>query len=375
MKKDKDLKIVIIGMGNIMEIIFHCLENAVGKNRLAQQITATTADKADRERKEKVFGIPVILNDNLTPLKQVQPDIIFFAPPPSVAPAILNGELKDYFEFVRSSGNTLPEIYAFPPVPGGSEYQKVLGEDVLVANIIPNNINKIKGKKTKREGFYSYTFSSSWPGESKDRLNRIFAPSGEGIELKPDELVPMLGGYVTILSLLESLPSMADHLKINENNITHQNLGNYMRAKVQQNYGYCPAESDPCATDTIPESLKPFLDSTITAWHEGINEYFNDVKFPEKAASIILTRGIELILHVIQMESREVIRHHAVAAATKGGVLEKGINCFHELIEPVLQTAVHRLSEQPNEKWTDLLRQKVRETAHLVCKHGMTLAR
>jgi hypothetical protein len=36
----------------------------------------------------------VILNDNVKALKELEPDIIFFAPPPDVAPKIIQSELK-----------------------------------------------------------------------------------------------------------------------------------------------------------------------------------------------------------------------------------------------------------------------------------------
>lgn len=374
MKKDEDLKIVAIGTGNLIEIIFHCIVNTIGKDRLAQQVIGTTADEADVEKKKTLFGIPVILNENLKALKENRPDIIFFAPPPSVAPAIIEGELKEYVDYLRSENRSLPEIYAFPPVPDGSEYQKILGKDVLVANIIPNNISKICNKQINGEGFYSFTFSSPWPESSKERLTRIFASSGKGLELKSDELVPMLGSYVTILCLLECLPTIAELLEGKIENITYRNLGDFMRAKHQQRYGYRPEESAPCGTDTVPETLELLLDTTITAWHNGLKAYFDRVGFPEEAADIILTRGIDLILHVVQMESLDVIRHHAVAAATEGGVLEKGIMCFHELVKPVLQTAVDQLPEPIDETWTNSLLQSITKTAHIVLKHGLTLA-
>ncbi|MGD9132690.1 MAG: NAD(P)-binding domain-containing protein, partial [Desulfobacterales bacterium] len=96
MKKDTDLRITIIGLGNLMEAIFPCIVETIGKENLCRQVNATTKDQPDLKRKQEALGISVILNDNLAALKKMEPDIIFFAPPPHAAPEIIRNALKDY---------------------------------------------------------------------------------------------------------------------------------------------------------------------------------------------------------------------------------------------------------------------------------------
>ena len=96
MKKDTDLRITIIGLGNLMEAIFPCIVETIGRENLGQQVNATTNDQPDLKRKQEVLGISVIFNANLAALKKMEPDIIFFAPPPHVAPGIIRNELKNY---------------------------------------------------------------------------------------------------------------------------------------------------------------------------------------------------------------------------------------------------------------------------------------
>ena len=84
MKADRDQKIVIIGLGYLMEYIAPCYRRLLGEN-LAANVVGVTVDAADVERKKKAIGIQVILNDNRKALDQMEPDFIFFAPPPSAA--------------------------------------------------------------------------------------------------------------------------------------------------------------------------------------------------------------------------------------------------------------------------------------------------
>ena len=74
------------------------------------------------------------------------------------------------------------------------------------------------------------------------------------------------------------------------------------------------------------------------------------------------------------MENREVVDQNTVMAATEGGVLEKGIQCYNQTIEATLQDAIVKLPEKLTGQWKAALGAKVTEAAHVVRKHGMTLS-
>jgi hypothetical protein len=171
MKTDGDLRITIIGLGNLMEAIFPCIVETIGREHLGRQVNATTTDQPDLKRKQESLGISVILNDNLAAFKKMGPDIIFFAPPPHVAPGIIRNELRNYFTYIRQESAVLPEIYAFPPTPSGAFYEEILGKDILVVNILPHPVRVIGGKPLKNEGFYSRTFNRLWKhSQSQENL-------------------------------------------------------------------------------------------------------------------------------------------------------------------------------------------------------------
>jgi hypothetical protein len=88
----------------------------------------------------------------------------------------------------------------------------------------------------------------------------------------------------------------------------------------------------------------------------------------------ILNLLMDFQLHILEAEDRDVIDKNTVTAATKGGVLEKGIHCYHQTIEATLIKAIKQLPEKSTEQWKDILSAKVTEAAHVVRKHGMTLS-
>ena len=79
-------------------------------------------------------------------------------------------------------------------------------------------------------------------------------------------------------------------------------------------------------------------------------------------------------LHILEAENREIVDRNTVMAATKGGVLEKGIQCYHRTIQAALKDAIKQIPERPAGQWKEFLGGKVTEAAHVVRKHGMTLS-
>ena len=373
MKNEKNLRITIIGLGNLMEAIFPCIVATIGRENLWRQVNATTNDQPDLRRKQEALGIPVILSDNLAALKKMEPDIIFFAPPPHVAPGIIRNELKNYFAYIRQESAALPEIYAFPPTPSGAFYEEILGKDILVVNILPHPVRVIGGKPLKNEGFYSRTFNRPWPQENTARLKRIFETMGDGIDLKPDEIVPMMGAWIMLEVLSEVVTTIADTIEEKGKPIGHRILSKYMRAKAQQVLR-SGESSGISGAERIEPPLQLILDYLTLAWYEGIRNYFQGVNFPLELSMRILNLLMDFQLHILEAENRVVVDKNTVMAATKGGVLEKGLHCYHQTIEATLKTAIKQMPEKSTEQWKDILSAKVTEAAHAVRKHGMTLS-
>jgi len=375
MKKEADLLFTIIGLGNLMEAILPCIADIVGKEKLIRQVNATTADEADIKRKESRLGINVMLNKNLMALKEMVPDIILFAPPPGVARSIIQNELKEYFEYSRSNSLPLAEIYAFPPVPPGSFYNNVLGDDVLVANIIPNTVRTIMGKPLKGEGVSICTFSTDWPRSRIERLKKIMSPLGVMVEIKPQELLSFLGAGVMAHVLPELAITIADSLGEEAEKQSHQGLAKYMRTRLQEVTGFRPQKEVHFERRSVKKDLQPILDSVILGWYEGLVTYCLEVGFSQERTISILDPMSDHQLHVVEGEPREVIERNLRIEATKGGVLEKGIKVFHESIEPLIWKAFEESPVIHPDELHQSLFSKVKDAAYIVQEHGKTLAK
>jgi hypothetical protein len=178
--------VTIIGVGNLIEVIWPIIAGNIGGKDVGSRFIGVTADPAGIEQKAARLGFEMVLNDSLSALRRNNPDIIMFAPPPSVAPNLIESVLRPYYADRRASIAPLPTLYAFPPVPPGSVYQEILGEDVLVANIIPNNVTTIGGVPIGDDGYYVCAFASPWSEDHLDLLRTTFDGQGAFIQLDPD---------------------------------------------------------------------------------------------------------------------------------------------------------------------------------------------
>jgi hypothetical protein len=147
-----------------------------------------------------------------------------------------------------------------------------------------------------------------------------------------------------------------------------------MRAKAQQVLDSSGERSGISGTERIEAPLQLMLDNVTLAWYEGIKNYFQEVYFPHELSMSILNLLMDFQLHILEVEDRQVVDKNTVMAATKGGVLQKGIHCYHQTIEATLKNAIKQMSEESTGQWKEVLSGKVTEAAHTVRQHGMTLS-
>jgi hypothetical protein len=353
------MNLTMIGVGNLMEVIWPIIGRVVGGDDAADRVLGVTADQADLARKEELFGFPMVLNDNLAALRRNHPDLIMFSPPPTVAPELIDSVLRPYYDERRAEGGPLPALYAFPPVPLGQAYLDALGDDVLVVNMIPNNVTSIAGRPVVDEGHYTVTYAKPWPAERVAELQDLFSGQGAYVEVEPHQIVPMLGGLCVMASLWHAVPIVADQLGLD-----HNDVGEYLRARVRNLTGFAPDRSTPVRDLDLPHA--DYLTALARAWHDGVTRYYAQTDLAPDAARTFVHRHLDLTLHTAQAEPCEVLDKLAMGAATKGGVLERAIRCADEDLLPAL-------AQGDDTDWnqiTDL----IAAAAHTVREHGLTLA-
>lgn len=356
MKADQDLKIVIIGLGYLMEYIAPCYQKILGEN-LARNAVGVTADAADVERKEKAIGIRVILNDNMKALREMEPDFIFFAPPPSVAPGLTDAVLVPYFQELRRAGKQIPTLYVFPPNPVGKFYMDKLGGDLKIVNILPNMIQEIAGRNVTKAGFTMITFpddQDNWKPEDLDFLRRFWAPLGNVVFLNPAQVKAALSVSCSNQMLSEIFYDVAD----TSGGVTASQLGEAARAYHLQKRNYRPAADLESRLDAVtPEMLEAVKKLTFHAY-EGTVKFLEQKGFPEALAYEIQNMNYDLNLRKVQLMTRRDLARATRKHATRGGVLECAcISYTQRWQEEVKEKFARFPAWTPDAAWAEALEQ------------------
>lgn len=371
----KDTKIVILGMGYLMEYIYPCYEALLGEN-ISTNILAVTADVEGLPGKLERCAFPVILNDSLGALQKMQPDLVLFAPPPSVAPGLIEEALVPYFAQCREAGRSLPVIFAFPPNPVGQYYLDKLGSDIRVANILPNMVTQLGNMVLRDLGLTYVTFPDEGPWEDSQRefLDSFFAPMGGTIEVKPSHLMEMLAGTVAVHLISQIVFTITDTLAAGGHPTDYRCVASSMRAAFRKERDY-DRGSVPCEQGAAGDYyLAGLLGKVVLAWYDGMYEFYRKSGLSEADSRRILTSLLDLHLLKHQLEARSDIEKKTRQHATKGGVLEKGIQEFPLLVETMLRQmfftypAVNLTTE-----WTDKLSRRAAQICAVVTERGRGL--
>jgi len=338
MKRFSEAKVTIIGLGFLMEYIFPCFR-AVKGDRTAAEMNAVTADAGDLEGKRQRLGIPVLLNDNAKALRDLEPDYIFFAPPPSVAPGLVEDCLVPYFAQLRAAGKPIPALVAFPPSPAGAFYQEKLGEDLKVVNIIPNMISSVGDENVSSEACHLITYpaADNWTGEEKAELGNFLSPMGRRLELTPELTLHVLSAEIATHPLTELADIAARQLTARGVPCTYQEAASCMRACHQRSRGYTAPGTNHCSLDAVKDrKAAELMERVTTAWYDGLHRYLTGQGFPRERATRLLDPLFDLYFHEAQLESRETIVAKARKDATPGGMLELCLERYRDTVEPRL---------------------------------------
>ncbi|HIR84046.1 MAG TPA: L-2-amino-thiazoline-4-carboxylic acid hydrolase [Candidatus Galloscillospira excrementavium] len=338
MRPLSEAKVTIIGLGFLMEYIFPCFRRAKGA-RTAQEINAVTADAGDLEGKRARLGIPVLLGDNARALRELEPDCIFFAPPPSVAPGLVEECLVPYFAELRAAGKPIPALVAFPPSPAGVFYQEKLGEDLKVVNIIPNMISRVGEEDVSSEACHLITYPErdNWTPEEKEDLGQFLSPMGRRLELTPSLTLHVLSAEIATHPLTELADVAARCLTARGISCTYRETASFLRACHQRARGYTAPGTNHCSLEDVGEpGAAALLEKVVLAWYDGLHGYLTAQGFAPERATRLLDPLFDLYFHEAQLEDRETIVAKARKDATPGGMLELCLERYYDVVEPRL---------------------------------------
>jgi len=378
MNKDRESRIVIIGMGFLMEYISPCYENFVTEKNLSSQIIAITADEKSILDKQKKYPFRIILNDNLSALRELHPDIILFAVPPLAAPALAENVLKVYYDEERAANRSLPDLFAFPPTPAGKYYLDLLGEDIHVCNILPNMVKEINGVKLnglEGNSYITYPNESPWLIENLQRIERFFSPLGEVVEVKPQHIMEVLATLVATDVIPGTIYTIYDALTSIDLDISYKDVATIFRDRLQEKQKSLPKNQNKLINQDIDTKIIYILNKYCDSWYQGLHDYLIYTGVEENSINRIVSRKLDIAIHACQEESREVIEFNAKKHATPNGVLEKGHFVFRVLMkEKLLKVISDYKKKLPDHSFYDWVYSMAIETSKIVAAKGKQLA-
>ncbi len=367
-------KITIIGFGNLMQSLFLGIREFVGQENISTNINAITADQDINTRKklEKEFGIKLYLKNNLLALQNLQPDIILFAPPPNIAPYLIKSDLKDYVQHLRKQNLPLPDIVAFPPIPPGSYYQEILGEDIRICTVLPNDIREIDGVSLYHEGHHFCTFSSFWPIKNYERIYQFFIKFGEMIDIPPKEVLPLLITRVVVTSLayfVISLQNIEIPVISNDKKNPFQSIQSI--TKIWENQFQRIRSNGTKERNLKKSEAEIVLEEIFSIFYEGMFGYMKSQSLNKAMYQTIVNEMIVLIFRLMKNSHEKELNQNIITAATKGGLLETCMRFYDVKIFPRLTKM--RSVENFNQIFYNELLVEFTQMCNAVLNHGKKL--
>ncbi|MCF2670481.1 hypothetical protein JQM60_04965 [Butyricicoccus pullicaecorum] len=333
-------KIVVIGVGFIGGYLRRGMKNLLGST-LRDNVFGVKGSAAGRAERERTLGFDISVNDAAAVLARENPTIIVLSPPPETVPGLTREILSPYYAACRSAGQPLPDLYSFAPSPSADWLAAQLGSDVHCAKILPNIFDTVCGVDITPIGVNSVSLGSSWPEERLAVLRTVLAPYGETVVLTdPDSLV-LLAGKITSHVCCEVCCAIADTAARAGVPVTVNALGSAMCAAQLL---FCPDLPTlyPCSDAEVPAPLRSFMIELTRAWFDGLHAFTQSIplSIPAEQAAHIDALSFALNVFPISLETREQLAQDTKNAATKGGVLERGVEYFYEHVEAPLARAV-----------------------------------
>lgn len=353
-------KIVVIGVGFIGGYLQKGFRALLG-GELRGRVFGIKGSAAGLAEKQAVLPFGVSAGDTAEVLAREHPSIIVLSPPPSTVPAITAEILKPYCDACRAAGRPLPDLYTFAPTPNTDYFRAVLGADVHVAKILPNIVAQTGGVDLSPIGmnYISIDPADEWPEDRLDKLLAVLHPYGACIVLTDRDALVLLSGKITSHCCYEVCFTIFDVMEQTGTPVTISALGSALRAAHRD---FCqPPLPDlyPCGMDGLPVALSDFMSRFTRAWFDGLHDFSRESGLSISEADALRVDHSSFALNVfpLQFETREGLARNTKNAATKGGVLERGIEYYHEAIADGLARALRaHLDGRPEDGFFDWLR-------------------
>lgn len=359
-----DEKIVVIGFGHLMEYLFPCYQEYLGKE-LSTHLVATTVDAENIDAKRQKYPFQIIFSNNSQALA-THPDIIFFAPPPQAAADLVEGTLVGYYEECRRNGTNLPDLYVFPPSPKGEYYLEQLGSDVSIVQILPNMTREIAGRNVAKEGYTLLTFphGTTWEEWKKERLMRMFRPIGKTFELAPEHTLPVLASSVTCNVFIDLILELDLILCGQGKKVGYFRIAEGMRFRLNKKHATVVGTVLPCTDKGIEDGILKTAEIICRSWYEGLMKFLLEFGMEEEKTKEFLGQRLDSFLQMCQLMSVEQICEMREGRATRGGALYMGLQCYKEKKSGITEIMRKLIAGRKCEEDLRLIAEEIAQTVY-----------
>lgn len=332
-------KFVVIGTGFIGGYMGKGMRNVAGTDNLQNIAYGIKGHNRDVDKKRLELGYDVSVNNTADVLDRVNPTVIIFSAPPEKAPEIVTDILAPYYETCRKNNIRLPDLYSFIPSPSADWMCEKLGGDANVVKILPNILDNVCGYDLSPIGinYISYAYHQ-WTEDRKEVLKNMLAPYGYTARTSDVDSLVLLAGKITSHVCYEVSYTIKAACDNNGLNVALNSIGSSMRKAQYDILPQLPVIGR-CDDKDIPDALKPFFRPFMEAWYKGLRKFTiknKDIVSDEDAEYIDMC-SFALNVFPIQYKTKAELELDTKNAATKGGILERGIEFFFEAVEEKLR--------------------------------------
>ena len=336
-------KIVILGTGFIAGYLnkgLHFLFSKLGQP-MQGNVCAIGKHPEKLAARANVLKDCVLCTDPIDfVLADFHPTIIIIAVPPAVAAQIADTILLPYYNALRAASQPLPDLYSFTPTPDENWYANLLGNDVPIVKILPNIFTDVHGIDITSVGINTVSLTPAFEHSSRRALlDLMLTPYGKTVSLSASQALIFLAGKITSHVCCEACFCIHEAAQKAGLSVTLNDIG--MAFQYAQR-PFTKFFDDPVPAlrqnDVLPPALQTFMQSFSDAWFGGLHDFTCSMPVcvsDEKALSLdVYSYALNTI--AIAVKTKEELEQDTKNAATKGGILERGVEYFHEAIEDEL---------------------------------------
>lgn len=336
-------KIVILGTGFIAGYLNSGLHHLF--SILNQSMTGNVC--AIGKHQEKLATRANVLKDCLLcvdpidlVLADFHPTIIIIAVPPTVAFDVAKSILLPYYNALRAASQPLPDLYSFTPTPDENWYATLLGDDVPIVKILPNIFTDVHGIDITSVGINTISPTPAFEHSSRRALvDFMLSPYGKTVSLSASQALLFLAGKITSHVCCEACFCIHEAAQKAGLLVTLNDIGKaFQYAQQPLTRFFNDPIPDLRRNDLLPPTLQTFMEHFSGAWFSGLHDFTTSMPVcvsDEEALSLdVYSYALNTI--AIAVKTKEELEQDTKNAATKGGILERGVEYFYEVIESEL---------------------------------------